>query len=134
MCDDVANYVLLDFIVGSKIHWKKMFNKCIDDINHMYNHFSYNGLFKFHFINIHRFPKNEQNLFVERKERKDMFWFNNLLKKQIQDWVLYRAYDDFNEDDYIDSETIEASRLAFLNSYYYISEFRLAVLRHNQIH
>ena len=32
ICDDVVDNILLDFLVGDKIHWKKQFTKCLKAI------------------------------------------------------------------------------------------------------
>jgi hypothetical protein len=33
MCDDVVNYIILDYLVGDKKHWTTQFNICIEAID-----------------------------------------------------------------------------------------------------
>jgi hypothetical protein len=145
ICDDVANYVLLDFMVGDKKHWKNKFNNCMDVIKDVYNHFNDMGLV--YEINYYRYLINikgyetksggiklqpfrckwirmepvRRKRFITFKQRKDLLWFNSRLKSQLDEWVWERAddyYDYYNDMEYWEAEE------AFKNSITYVSEFR----------
>ena len=77
ICDDVANYVLLDFIVGDKPYWKKNFNKCIDVIQRQYKKWYNSSMCQRYLIIIMKYETKNHDcgghmghrLFVKIKQR-----------------------------------------------------------------
>ena len=121
ICDDVANYVLLDYLVGDKKHWTTQFNKCIEAIDfcctadgtpNIYNCFC-------------RRPfAVDKRIFIKDILRLDMLWFNKGLTRKLEHWVWERAHDYYEEESDIEfGEAMET----FEDSNAYITEFRLAV-------
>jgi hypothetical protein len=138
MCDDVANYVLLDYMVGDKKHWKKQFNKCMDIFKGVYNHFNEKGMAHIkHYYRYFRTIKGYETKgalpgwweptgrkrFIRIKERKDTMWFSSWLKSELSKWIWLRVVYDEDGDGYTEMDVRDAEE-KFKNSNTYVSEFR----------
>ena len=138
ICDDVTNYILLDYIVGDKFHWKKQFSKCIDVFKGVYDHFNEKGMT--HRKNYYRYfrtikgyetkgalpgwwERSGRKRFIRIKERKDMLWFSRWLKSELSKWIRLRVVYDEDGDRYTEMDVLDAEE-DFKNSNTYVTEFR----------